>query len=182
MRRPGSGESGKGALLAWHLARHPLRPDEALVVLDADNRVPAGLLARFADELDAGRPVVQAYLDTTEPDGSWLVTASALSYWASNRMVQLARSNLGLPCDLGGTGMCLSGEALAAVGELSGDLTEDQELWARLVGAGVPVAWVHDVRVRDEKPPRLSIAVQHGVVWIVGRRAARRRNVRPAAG
>ena len=51
------GPDGKGAALAWHLDRHPLEPGEALVVLDADNRIPTELLARFAGELEAGSSV-----------------------------------------------------------------------------------------------------------------------------
>ena len=45
--------------------------------------------------LDAGHEVVQCYLDVENPDGSVLATASAMTYWAGNRMVQLARDNLG---------------------------------------------------------------------------------------
>ena len=57
------GPAGKGAALNWFLMQHPLQIDEALVVLDADNRVPPDLLAAYADELDDGHSVLQAYLD-----------------------------------------------------------------------------------------------------------------------
>ena len=89
------GPDGKGAALAWYLDEHPLDADETLVVFDADNRVPSNVLSRIADEIDAGHPVVQCYLDVANPDDSLIAEASALSYWAGNRMVQLARSNLG---------------------------------------------------------------------------------------
>src|SRR3990172_4513982 len=108
------GPDGKGAALRWYLSRHPLDDDEALVVLDADNRVAPTLLGRFADELDANHRALQAYVDTANPDASWLAPAAALSYWASSRMIQQARTNLGWPADLSGTGMCLSAEALIA--------------------------------------------------------------------
>ncbi|HHC09509.1 MAG TPA: glycosyltransferase [Actinobacteria bacterium] len=172
-RRDGVG--GKGAALAWHLARRPLADDEALVVLDADNRVPPELLARIADELDAGHDVVQAYLDVTNPDASPVATASALSYWAGNRMVQLARTNLGWSADLGGTGMALTPSALAAAGGFGDELTEDQELGARLALAGVPVVWLHDLRIRDEKPAGLGAAVGQRARWMAGRRRVARR-------
>jgi hypothetical protein len=38
--RATTGPDGKGPALAWYLDEHPLESDEALVVLDADNRVP----------------------------------------------------------------------------------------------------------------------------------------------
>ena len=169
------GPDGKGAVIAWHLARHPLEPDEALVVLDADNRIPPELLARFADELEAGESVLQAYLDVSNPDASLLTTASALSYWASNRMVQLARRNLGWSADLGGTGMCLTEEALTAAGGFGSSQAEDQELVARLVLAGRRVQWLHDVRIRDEKPESLAVVVKQRTRWAGGKRNVGRR-------
>ena len=103
-----SGADGKGAALAWYLDMYPLADDEALVVLDADNRVSPDLLAQISDALEHGAQVVQCYLDVLHPDSSPLTTASALTYWAGNRMVQLARANRGWSVDLGGTGMALT--------------------------------------------------------------------------
>jgi cellulose synthase/poly-beta-1,6-N-acetylglucosamine synthase-like glycosyltransferase len=150
-----------------------------VVVLDADNRVPADLLARFDDELSAGATVVQAYLDTVNPGAGLISLATALTYWAGNRAVQLARSRLGWSADLGGTGMCLTTAALDAVGGFGGSLTEDQELAVRLVLAGQSVDWMHDVRVRDEKPRTVGVAVRQRARWVAGKRALARQFVRP---
>jgi cellulose synthase/poly-beta-1,6-N-acetylglucosamine synthase-like glycosyltransferase len=169
------GQEGKGAALGWYLEQHPLNDDEALVVLDADNRVPSNMLARFADELDAGHQVLQAYLDAANPDQSGLATASALSYWASNRMVQLARHNMGWSADLGGTGMCFTAAALAAAGGFGTELVEDQALGARLLLSGHRVVWLHDVKVADEKPAGPSVAIRQRGRWAAGRRAVARR-------
>ncbi len=171
------GPDGKGALLRWHLDRYPLDDGEALVVADADNRLPPELLGRFADELDAGRHTLQAYLDVANPDASPLATASAVSYWASNRMVQLARRNLGWSADLGGTGMCLTGPALAAAGGFGDSLTEDADLGVRLALSGTAVTWLHDVRVMDEKPASVGAAVGQRARWMAGRRGVARRHV-----
>jgi cellulose synthase/poly-beta-1,6-N-acetylglucosamine synthase-like glycosyltransferase len=168
------GPAGKGAALAWYLGRNPLAANESLVVLDADNRVGSDVLGRIADELDAGHEVVQCYLDVANPDGSLLAEASALSYWAGNRMVQLARSNLGWSADLGGTGMALTADLLDRVGGFGDSLTEDQELGARIVLAGQRVEWLHDVKVRDEKPESVGVTVRQRARWMSGKRAARR--------
>ena len=169
------GPAGKGAALAWYLAQHPLRPDESLVVFDADNRVGPEVLGRISDELDAGHGVVQCYLDVANPDGSLIAEASALSYWAGNRMVQLARSNLGWSADLGGTGMAISAGLLEQVGGFGDSLTEDQDLGARIVLAGHRVEWLHDVKVRDEKPTDIGVTVRQRARWMSGKRASRRR-------
>lgn len=163
------GPDGKGAALSWYLERYQLDPDEALVILDADNRVPADLLVRFSDEIDGGHQVLQAYLDVSNPNASPVATASALSYWASNRMVQLARTNLGWTADLGGTGMCLTVDAIEAVGGFGTSLVEDQEMGVRLFAAGIPVRWLHDVRIRDEKPTSSAVAVRQRSRWAAGR-------------
>ncbi len=170
------GQDGKGAALAWYLEHRPLDGDDTLVVIDADNRLPAGFLGRISDELDAGATVVQTYLDTANPDVSPMATASALSYWASNRMVQLARHNLGWPADLGGTGMALTATAIEAVGGFGSSLTEDQELGVKLALAGHPVRWIHDIRIRDEKPQSLGVAVRQRARWATGRAHVARRH------
>ena len=169
------GSDGKGGALAWYLEAKSLESGEALVVLDADNRVPVDLLSGFADELDQGHEAIQVYLDVANPGASSLTTASALSYWASNRMVQLARANLGWPADLGGTGMCLTEEALEAAGGFGSTAAEDQELGVRLFLAGIPVTWLHHLRVRDEKPSSAGVAVRQRARWASGRRQVARR-------
>lgn len=167
------GEGGKGAALGWFLERNPLG-DRALVILDADNRVPPDLLARFSDELDAGHRALQAYLDISNPDRSIITVASALSYWASNRMVQLSRRNLGWTADLGGTGMCLTAKAVEAAGGFGTTMTEDQEMGVCLFEVGISVVWLHDVKVRDEKPALAVVAVRQRARWASGRRAVAR--------
>lgn len=171
------GPGGKGAALTWYLDREPLAEDEALVVLDADNRVPEDLLERFNDELAAGNSVLQAYLGVSNPDASPLATASALSYWASNRMVQLARRNLGWTADLGGTGMCITSQALESVGGFGTSFAEDQELGVELFEAGHAVTWLHDVRILDEKPTDASVAVRQRSRWAAGRSQVARAHV-----
>ncbi|MGH8923023.1 MAG: glycosyltransferase family 2 protein, partial [Acidimicrobiia bacterium] len=140
-----------------------------------DNLCPSNLLSRFGEELGLGHHVLQAYLDVSNPDQSALATASALSYWASNRMVQLARTNLGWPADLGGTGMCLSAQALDRSGGFGDTLVEDQDLGVRCHLAGFPVRWLHDLRVGDEKPVSVDVAVRQRARWQSGRRQVARR-------
>ncbi len=172
------GPEGKGPALAWYLEREPLDPAEILIVFDADNRVPPNVLRRIADEITSGHDIVQCYLDVTNPDESPLALASALSYWAGNRMVQLARSNLGWSADLGGTGMAFTGDVLAEVGGFGDSLTEDQELGVWFALAGRKVEWLHDVRIYDEKPAEAASAVRQRARWMAGRRTVARRYLR----
>lgn len=169
------GPDGKGAALGWFLDQRPLSFDQALVVIDADNLAPPNLLSRFGEELGLGHQVLQAYLDVSNPEQSAISTASALSYWASNRMVQLARTNLRWSADLGGTGMCLTARALEESGGFGTSLVEDQELGVRCFLAGFPVHWLHDLRVADEKPITADVAASQRARWQSGRRQVARR-------
>ena len=117
----------------------------------------------------------------SNPDASALTTAAALSYWASNRMVQLARRNLGWSADLGGTGMCLTGEALAAVGGFGTSATEDQELVARLVLAGYP-GGVASRCANSRRETRLARGGGPSANPVGGRQAARCSTLRSGAG
>ncbi|MGI9667501.1 MAG: glycosyltransferase family 2 protein [Acidimicrobiia bacterium] len=169
-----SGEGAKGAAIAWYLTAEPLEPGESVVILDADNRIGHDFVSSIASAMDDGHHVVQTYLDVANPDGSALATASALTYWASNRMVQLARTNLGWSCDLGGTGMAFTAEALDDAGGVTDDLTDDLALNVRLNLAGHKTHWLHDVKVRDEKPTETGATVTQRARWVRGKRSVQR--------
>ncbi len=168
------GEGAKGAAIAWYLDDAPLDADEALLVLDADNRIGEDFVERVAGSLVGDVEVVQTYLDISNPDGSVLATANALTYWASNRMVQLSRSNIGWSCDLGGTGMALTNTALDAAGGFTDDLTDDTALNARLNLAGYRARWLHDVHVFDEKPTDTRSTITQRSRWVRGKRDTQR--------
>ena len=171
-RRSGSG--GKGAAIAWYLDRHPLTEDEVVIILDADNRIGSDYVRRVVSEVEAGSDVVQTYLDVANPDGSVLATAGALTYWASNRMVQLARSNIGWSCDLGGTGMAFTAGALEDAGGFTDDLTDDLALNIRLNLAGYRAKWLHHARVYDEKPTDARSTITQRARWVRGKRDVQR--------
>lgn len=176
------GPAGKGQLLGWFFKQVEIGPEQTLVVFDSDNRVPKDFFGRVADEMDSGKKVVQVYLDAPDRNGSWVSTASAMTYWAGNRMIQLARSNLGWSADLGGTGMCFSGEVVAAAGGFGESLVEDNELAVRLALDGIKVTWLHHLRILDEKPAEVSVAVRQRARWKAGKRSVRRKYWRALVG
>lgn len=171
-RRVGTG--GKGAAIAWYLDQHPLSEGETVIVLDADNRIGNDYVRQVVSEIEAGSHVIQTYLDVANPDGSVLATAGALTYWASNRMVQLARSNIGWSCDLGGTGMAFTSRALDDAGGFTDDLTDDLALNIRLNLAGYRAKWLHYAKVYDEKPTDTRSTIAQRARWVKGKRDVQR--------
>lgn len=73
--------------------------------------------------------------------------------------------------------MCFGPAAIEALGSFGPGLTEDQSALARLVIAGYRVRWLHDVRIRDEKPQGVSDAVRQRARWVAGKRRVTQRNL-----
>ena len=169
------GPDGKGELLKWHLADHPLGEGEALVVLDADNRVESDFLSRLSRALEGGARVVQASVLPSNPDASPIAAAAGLGDWMAREMIYKRRSSRGRPVELGGTGLCITGAALAQAGGWSGSFTEDLDLTVRLLLAGQRVEYLSGARVWDEKPTDLRSAVGQRRRWARGRTGVRRR-------
>ncbi len=150
-----------------HLNSLP-RPYDAVVILDADNLVARDFLRAMNARLGAGELVIQGYLDTKNPDDTWVSACFALSYWVSNRFWCLAKHNLGLAVPLGGTGMCIATEALRQVGWGTATLTEDLEFTVRALLRGIKTTWAHEAVVYDEKPLTLVQSWRQRVRWVRG--------------
>jgi hypothetical protein len=66
--------------------------------------------------------------------------------------------------------MAFTAEALDRVGGFETSLTEDQDIGVRAALTGIRVAWLHDVRIRDEKPTDLATTVRQRSRWMSGKR------------
>lgn len=172
-RRQGS--EGKGELLKWHLAAHPLQPEEALVVLDADNRIPPSFLSDISDALAGGAQVVQASVLPSNPHASPIAAAAGLGDWMARELIYKPKAARGWPIELGGTGLCVTARALREAGGWSGSFTEDLDLTVRLLLVGHRVEYLFDTIIWDEKPINLRSAVGQRRRWAVGRTQVRRR-------
>ena len=167
------GPGGKGELLRWHLSECPLAPNEALVVLDADNRVEDDLLSRLAGALAEGAEVVQASVLPSNLGASPIAAAAGLGDWMTREMVYARRKSR--PVELGGTGFCVTAAALGEVGGWNESFTEDLDLTVRLLQAGHRVMYLPEARVWDEKPTDLRAAVHQRRRWAQGRTGVRKR-------
>ncbi len=173
VERP-SGPDGKGELLKWYLTDHPLFGDEALVVLDADNRVEDDFLSRLAVALGEGAEVVQASVLPSNLDASPIAAAAGLGDWMAREMIYTKSADRGWPVELGGTGFCATAAAMAETGGWSGSFTEDLDLTVRLLLAGYQVRYLPEARVWDEKPTSLGIALGQRRRWAQGRTGVRK--------
>jgi cellulose synthase/poly-beta-1,6-N-acetylglucosamine synthase-like glycosyltransferase len=163
-------ERGKGYAMEWAFNRLYALPREydAVVIVDADNLVSLNYLQVMNTRLLRGEKLIQAYLDTKNPDDTWITRSIHISYIITNRLLQLAKYNLGLSCALGGTGMCISVDLLHQFGWGANSLTEDLEFQVKATLNGILVSWAHEAKVFDEKPLTLRRSMKQRQRWMQG--------------
>lgn len=161
---------GKGYALEWmfdSLFKMEKQYD-AVSIFDADNLVHKDFLLEMNKRLCEGYKVVQGYLDSKNPQDTWITGSYSIAFWTSNRMFQLSRSNLGLSNQLGGTGFSIETETLKRLGWGATCLTEDLEFTCKLVLNGEKVGWAHDAIIYDEKPLTMSQSWHQRKRWMQG--------------
>lgn len=158
---------GKQHALKWAFNVIDLEKYDAVVILDADNRVDPNFLYALDRELQNGHQVVQGYLETLNPSDSWVSANYAYMFWYLCRL-NMVRSKIGLSSWLGGTGFCISTSVLKKVGWNVDTLTDDVEYTCELILNGQKVKFVPDAVVYDQKPRTLDISLRQRVRWIRG--------------
>jgi cellulose synthase/poly-beta-1,6-N-acetylglucosamine synthase-like glycosyltransferase len=163
-------KKGKGYALEWMFDKifKMDKKYDAVVVFDADNLVSKNFLKEMNNKLCEGFKVVQGYLDSKNPNDTWVTGVYSIAFWTSNRMFQLSRENLGLSNQLGGTGCCIDTDILRELGWGATCLTEDLEFTCKLVLHGYKVGWAHDAVVYDEKPLTLAQSWWQRKRWMQG--------------
>ncbi|SNV73884.1 glycosyltransferase family 2 protein [Clostridium cochlearium] len=161
---------GKGYALEWMFNKifKMTNGYNAVVVFDADNLVHKNFLNEMNKRMIKGDKVIQGYLDSKNPEDTWITGSYSISFWTSNRMFQLSRSNLGLSNQLGGTGFCIDINVLKEIGWGATCLTEDLEFSCKLVLNGYKVSWAHEAVIYDEKPLTLKQSWAQRRRWMQG--------------
>jgi cellulose synthase/poly-beta-1,6-N-acetylglucosamine synthase-like glycosyltransferase len=161
---------GKGYALEWMFDKifKMDKKYDAVAIFDADNLVSPNFIKEMNSKMCDGYKVVQGYLDSKNPGDSWITQSYSVSFWSSNRAFQLARANLGLSNQIGGTGFAVDVEVLKTLGWGATCLTEDLEFTCKLVLNGEKVGWAHDAVVFDEKPLSLKDSWNQRKRWMQG--------------
>ncbi|CAA7599937.1 Glycosyltransferase like family 2 [Acididesulfobacillus acetoxydans] len=163
-------KKGKGYALEWmfHRLFRLERQYDAVIIFDADNLVKENFLVEMNSKLCQGDKIIQCYLDSKNPFDTWVTNTFSISFWLTNRLLQLARFNIGLSNVLGGTGMCISTDVLRKFGWGATSLTEDLEFSMKALVHGVKTTWAHDAIVYDEKPLTFAQSWRQRKRWAQG--------------
>ena len=146
-------EKGKGFALEW-MFRKIFKMEtvyDAVVIFDADNLVHPDFLIEMNSRYCKGERLIQGYLDSKNPNDTWVSGVFAISFWITNACWSLAKYNIGLSSVLGGTGMCISVDILKKYGWQATCLTEDMEFTMKSLLEGIPTTWCDNAIVYDEK-------------------------------
>lgn len=174
MERNDPSKRGKGFGLEWMFERlwefeEKGTKYDAVVMFDADNLVGKDYLQIINSKLMDGHDVIQGYLDSKNPDDTWVTKSYSFAYWSTNRIYQLVRENLGLTAQLGGTGVTVTTKVLKDIGWGATSLTEDLEFTQRyILKTGKRVAWAHDAKLYDEKPLGFMQSFRQRIRWMQG--------------
>ena len=161
---------GKTGNVQWALREIPLEKYDAVAMFDADNLAEKNFLTKMNDYMESHSKAqaIQGYLDTKNPDDTWISRSYALSYWYTNRFWQLARSNWGLSAALGGTGLVVTVSCLKTIGWELKSLTEDLEFSTRIILSGSRVHWNNEAIIFDEKPLTFWASRRQRTRWMQG--------------
>lgn len=168
---------GKGYAIEWMLKElwAMQRQYDAVVMFDADNLAHTEFLMEMNNDLCSGARVIQGYIDTKNPEDSWITAAYGVSYWYINRLWQLSRHNLNMANFLGGTGMCFESTLLKEMGWGATSLVEDLEFTMRSASHGVYPKFNYDAKVYDEKPLTFKASSRQRLRWMQGHFTVARR-------
>ena len=139
---------GKGYALDFGVRHLEHSPPEVVIVVDADCQVDVGTIDRLARRCGKTVRPVQALYLMRAPEGAGLKMQIAEFAWlVKNQVRPLGNHRLGLPCQLGGTGMAFPWPGINNAALASGHIVEDLKLGIDLARAGTPALFCPDARV-----------------------------------
>jgi len=155
VERKDSTLSGKGYALSYGFAHLAADPPDVVIVVDADCRVTSRFLQTLAAlAVSTNRPIQSENLlmPPEHPTPEAMISALAFLVRSSVRARGLMR--LGLPCQLGGTGMAFPWKVLLRAPATGAHLAEDMLMGVALAEIGHPPLYCPSVGVESSLPEK----------------------------
>lgn len=168
---------GKGFALAYGLAWLEPRKPPVVIIIDADCRIGSGTIQKLAAACATWNRPVQALNLMKSPIGEERRFAVAEFAWIiRNKIRPLGLANLGLPCQLMGTGMAFPWTIIRSADLASGNIVEDLELGLTLTRKGFAPKFCMDALVESQFPITEEGAIKQRQRWEQGSLAMLLRN------
>jgi cellulose synthase/poly-beta-1,6-N-acetylglucosamine synthase-like glycosyltransferase len=157
---------GKGYALDFGVRHLERDPPELVVIVDADCEVAAGAIERLARTGNAsGRPVQALYL-MKSPRGAGALTPIAEFAWLVKNLVRpLGFHRLGLPCQLGGSGMAIPWTVICRAQLANAHIVEDLKLGIDLTRTGTPPLFCPEALVVSAFPVNATGSASQRARW-----------------
>ena len=120
---------GKGYALDFGVRHCKNNPPEVVIIVDADCLLDDGTIAALANSCVTHQKPIQArYLMRGYADSSLKIKVAEFAMRLKNRIRPIGYKQLGLPCQLMGTGMAFLWEDINAIELASGHIVEDLKM------------------------------------------------------
>ena len=151
--RSSSNERGKGFALDFGVNALKEFSPEVLVIVDADCIIEEGCLDQLVRCVNRNnRPAQALYLMRNKEKPTLKMQFAEFAWIIKNWLRPLGYKNLGLPCQLMGTGMALPWNIVSKAKLKSGHIVEDMQLGVDLAIDGHPAVFCPQARVNSEFP------------------------------
>lgn len=165
IERHDTNKRGKGFALDFGIRYLSKNSSDVVVIIDADCILdPNTLKPLAAYALSHGRPVQALYLMYAKAAN--LKSSIAEFAWCVKNLVRpLGYANLGLPCQLMGTGMAFPWSTIANVDLANGNIVEDMKLGIDLSLAGTPPLFYLNAKVTSYFPVATEVQTGQSTRW-----------------
>lgn len=169
------GQRGKGWALSRGFAETPAGSARAVLVVDADSVVSAGLAGVVRGRFARGARAVQCRYEVSNAGESRRTRRMALAFRGFNVVRPRGRAQLGLSAGILGNGFALDRELLVQIPYDARSVVEDLEYHLGLVRAGIRVEFADEATVYGEMPVSDKDAPSQRARWEGGRMLMARR-------
>ncbi len=142
---------------------------EAYFVFDADNIVAPNFLHEMNKTYDAGYELAMSYRNSSNWNGGWIASCSALTFSMVNTFENKFRAKFSQKVIVSGTGFFI---AHRVIEELGGypfySLTEDMELSSFAALNNIKGAYNENTEIFDEQPENFKLQWNQRVRWVKG--------------
>jgi cellulose synthase/poly-beta-1,6-N-acetylglucosamine synthase-like glycosyltransferase len=157
---------GKSHALEFGVRHLAADAPEVVVVIDADCLVEPGAIDRLARECGArNRPVQGLYLMHSPAVNGLAGQVAAFAWRVRNWVRPLGMRNLGLACQLMGTGTAFPWAAIREFPIANREMAEDYKFGIDLASAGYPPCFLPGARVSSEFPLKSSAVRSQRTRW-----------------
>jgi len=146
-------ERGKGFALDFGLQHLKSNPPDIVIMVDADCQVAPAAIDHLA-KLCAGqqRPVQAKYLMQNKENAQLKMRVAEFAWLVKNWVRPKGLSNLGLPCQLMGSGMAFPWSSISKMNLADGHIVEDMKMGLDLARAGVAPIFCPEALVQSSFP------------------------------